>query len=60
RESELMGLRQTARGLGGVVGPPIFGAIATVASYEVAMASGSILAFAATAVVVFGLVESRQ
>jgi MFS family permease len=46
RESELMGLRSTVKGVGGVLGPPIFGAVATVASYETAFLGGSVLAFA--------------
>lgn len=59
RESELMGLRSTAKGIGGVLGPPIFGAVATVASYETAFLGGSVLAFAAAALVGGRLVESR-
>ena len=58
RESELMGLHSTARGLGGVVGPPLIGGLATLVSYEVAFASGSLLAFGATALVARYLVES--
>ena len=60
RESELMGLHSTARGLGGVVGPPLVGGLATVFSYEVAFASGSLLAFAATVLVAHFLVESYR
>jgi MFS family permease len=59
RESELMGLRSTAKGVGGVLGPPIFGAIATVATYETAFLGGSVLAFAAAGLVGVRLVESR-
>jgi MFS family permease len=59
RESELMGLRTTAKGVGGVLGPPIFGAVATVASYETAFLGGSVLAFAAAGLVGVRLVESR-
>jgi MFS family permease len=59
RESELMGLRSTAKGVGGVLGPPLFGVVATVASYETAFLGGSVLAFAATALVGGRLVESR-
>ena len=58
RESELMGLHSTARGLGGVVGPPLIGGLATLVSYEAAFASGSLLAFGATALVARFLVES--
>lgn len=35
RESQLMGMRSTARGIGGVGGPMIIGGIATVFSFEV-------------------------
>ncbi|MFB6136576.1 MAG: MFS transporter [Halobacteriaceae archaeon] len=47
RESELMGLRSTAKGVGGVVGPPAVGALATLTSYRSAFLAGSALAFAA-------------
>lgn len=60
RESELMGLRTTAKGVGGVVGPPLFGVVATIASFRAAFAGGSVLAFAATVLVVLALVESRE
>jgi MFS family permease len=60
RESELMGLRSTAKGVGGVVGPLLFGALATVWSYEVAFALGSSIGFVATALVALTLVESRS
>jgi MFS family permease len=59
RESELMGLRTTAKGVGGVLGPPLFGAVATVASYETAFLGGSVLAFAAAGLIGVRLVESR-
>ena len=59
RQSELMGLRSTAKGVGGVVGPPLLGAIATVSTMETAFAVGSMLAFAATVLVAVALVESR-
>jgi len=60
RESELMGLHSTARGFGGVIGPPLIGGLATLFSYEVAFASGSLLAFTATALVARFLVESYR
>jgi MFS family permease len=60
RESELMGLRSTAKGVGGVLGPPVFGVVATVATYETAFLGGSVLAFVAAAVVGVRLVESRS
>lgn len=59
RESELMGLRDTAKGVGGVFGPPLLGGIATVATYETAFAAGSLLALAATVLVGGALVETR-
>jgi MFS family permease len=60
RESELMGLRSTAKGVGGVTGPPIFGLVATVASIQAAFAAGSLLAFAAAGLAAGALVESRS
>lgn len=59
RESELIGFRQTARGLGGAIGPSILGGIATVTSYSVAFAVGSLLAFAGATIVAYHLVESH-
>ncbi|WP_255149141.1 MFS transporter [Halorarius halobius] len=59
RESELMGLRGTAKGLGGVFGPPLVGLAATAYSYETAFATASLLAFGASALVAFRLTESR-
>ncbi|MFB6192155.1 MAG: MFS transporter [Haloarculaceae archaeon] len=59
RESELMGLRETARGLGGVLGPTLFGLVATFAGYPLTFAGGSLLAVAAAGVVAAGLVESH-
>lgn len=59
RESELMGLRTTARGLGGVLGPLLVGGAATLWSYQVAFVGSSVLAFVAAALVTRMLVESR-
>lgn len=59
RESELMGLRSTAKGLGGVVGPILVGSIATVASYEAAFVVASGLAAVSAALVRQFLVESH-
>lgn len=59
RESELMGLLSTAKGAGGIVGPPIFGGIATTTSYQFAFVSGSLLAFAGSALVAVTLTEPR-
>jgi MFS family permease len=58
RESELMGIRETARGVGGVVGPAAVGAVATLSSYEAAFAAASLLAVVATAVVARGIEET--
>jgi len=58
RESELMGLRSTAKGVGGVAGPPVIGGVATVVGIPGALAAGSVLAFAAAAVAAVGLTES--
>lgn len=57
RESELMGLLSTAKGTGGLAGPPLFGVVATVTSYQTAFAAGSVLALAGAVVVAAGLVE---
>ncbi|WP_276261548.1 MFS transporter [Haloglomus litoreum] len=59
RESELMGLRSTAKGLGGVLGPTLVGGAATLAGYPAAFAVASALAFAAAGLAGLGLVESR-
>lgn len=58
RESELMGLRSTAKGVGGMVGPVVVGAVATLYSYEVAFAGASLVAAGSAALVWWGLVES--
>ena len=60
RESELMGLRSTAKGVGGVVGPVVIGGIATVAGYPTAFALGSSMAFLAAGLAAWKLVESRD
>ena len=59
RESELMGLRSTAKGLGGIVGPTLVGGAATLAGYPAAFALASTLAFAAAGLAGLALVESR-
>jgi MFS family permease len=59
RESELMGLRSTAKGVGGVVGPVLFGGVATLAGYEATFAAGSVLAVGATVLAAAALTESR-
>lgn len=57
-ESELMGLRSTAKGVGGVLGPLVVGAIATLVSYEAAFVVGSTFAFVGAAIVLRTLVET--
>jgi MFS family permease len=59
RESELMGLRSTAKGLGGVIGPVFVGGLATLIGYRTAFAVASVLGVAAAVLVLFALTESR-
>lgn len=58
RESELMGMLSTVKAVGGVIGPLVLGAVATVWSYELAFAGASLFAVAAAAFVAKGVVES--
>lgn len=60
RESELMGLRSTARNIGGVIGPFIVGTLATISTYPVAFLSTSALAVVATVLVVVKVDESHR
>ncbi|MFC6942236.1 MFS transporter [Salinirubellus sp. GCM10025818] len=60
RRSELMGLRETARGVGGVVGPTLFGLLATFAGYPLTFAGGSLLALLAAGVAAAGVAESHH
>lgn len=57
RESELMGLRDTAMGVGGVVGPALFGGAVTLYGYETAFVVWSTFAFLGAVLVTRGLVE---
>lgn len=59
REAELLGLRSTAKGLGGVFGPLAVGGIATVAGHETAFVVASTLAFAAAGLSLFAITESQ-
>jgi MFS family permease len=59
REGEMMGLRSTAKGVGGVLGPPLIGSVATYTSYETAFALASLLAVAAAGLAAASLTESR-
>ena len=58
RESELMGMLSTVKAVGGVIGPLLLGAVATLSSYELAFAGASLFAFAGAAFVAKGVVES--
>lgn len=60
RESELMGLRETARGMGGVVGPTLFGLLATFVGYPLTFVGGSLLALVAAVVASVGVTESHR
>lgn len=59
RESELMGFRSTARGLGGVIGPLLVGGLATYLDYASAFVAISALSFVAAGLVAAKLVESH-
>ncbi|WP_143423237.1 MFS transporter [Halegenticoccus soli] len=59
RESELIGLRSTARGLGGTLGPPLFGLGASLSSFELTFAVGSCLALAGALLVTWRVTESH-
>jgi MFS family permease len=58
RQSELMGLHSTAKGVGGVLGPVVVGAIATVTTYEAAFVVAALIAAVGTLIVWRMLVES--
>lgn len=60
RESELMGLRSTAKGVGGILGPPLVGTVATATSMQVAFAAGSVLALGAAGLAAVGLTEPEH
>jgi MFS family permease len=60
RESELMGLRTTVRGLGGVLGALGVGVVATVLDYPTAVLAVGVLAFGAAALVAVTLIESHE
>lgn len=60
RESGLMGLRDTAMGIGGVIGPALFGAVVTLFDYETALVVWSTFAFVGAALVARGLNETAQ
>ncbi|WP_416841796.1 MFS transporter [Haloferax sp. DFSO52] len=60
RESELIGFRSTARGIGGVLGPIVIGSIAAVSTFETAFLVGSLFAVVGAGLVAFTLVESLE
>jgi hypothetical protein len=55
-----MGLRSTAKGVGGILGPPVVGTLATATSMQVAFAGGSALALSAAALAAVGLTEPER
>lgn len=57
RESAFLGLRATATGVGGVVGPTLVGVVAVLVGYPAAFAAVSVFAFAAALLVRRALVE---
>ncbi len=58
RESEFMGLRETARGLGGLTGPVLVGGAARIIGYQWAFLGASVLGAIAAILVGVRLVES--
>ena len=60
RESSFVGLRSTAAGAGGVLGPTVVGATATVVGFETAFAIASLLAFAAALLVTVRVEEPTR
>lgn len=60
RESELVGLRWTARGLGGMVAPPVFGVLVTVVGFRTTLLAASTLAGAAAVLVAVTVTESHD
>jgi MFS family permease len=60
RESELIGLRWTARGLGGMLAPPLFGAAVVLIGFEATFASASVLAWTAALLVAVKVTESAE
>lgn len=60
RESELIGLRWTARGLGGVLAPPLFGAAAVLIGFEATFVAASVLALTAALLVACKVTESHD
>lgn len=60
RESELMGIRSAAMGVGGVLGPPLVGATATVFGYRSAFLGAGVLSLIGAVCTARHLVESRS
>jgi MFS family permease len=58
RESELMGVRSTAMGVGGVIGPLLVGGLVTLLSYDLAFVLLSGFSFAGTVLVLVGVSET--
>lgn len=60
RESEFIGLRWTARGLGGVLAPPLFGAAAVLIGFEATFVGASVLAVTGALLVAYKVTESYE
>ncbi|WP_231187990.1 MFS transporter [Haladaptatus sp. DYF46] len=58
RESELIGLRSTARGFGGVVAPPLFGFSAMVVGFQTTFLAATLLSWMGAALVIRFVSES--
>lgn len=58
RESELMGFRSTASGVGGVLGPLLVGSLVTLFNYDLAFVVLSSFSFVGTVLVVAGVSET--
>ena len=59
RESELLGLRSTARGFGGVIAPPLFGFGAVLVGFETTFLVATLLSWAGAGLVVRFVTESH-
>lgn len=59
RESELIGLRSTARGFGGVVAPPLFGVAVMLVGFQTTFLSATLLSWMGAALVIRFVSESH-
>lgn len=60
RESELLGFRSTARGLGGVLAPPVFGLAAMAVGFETTFLAAALLSWVGAGLVVRYVTESHR